>query len=267
MRVSSQLAGPRGRGLVPVSAAPPKAIATRSVRCQATTSPDFLERLLGAQRLQVLDRTEKDLFELCSDLANDEEKRRCWEVYAYFKERRAGAQSSCVAELEETGARGTACETFDSLERMVYELMSSGRTKQLYNVLKVESELSKRGGGARPHKPSMAEQELEEYHAHLRARADELFELMDRHGDGVVDREEFILAMNMLRDELGWDEAELGTVFSAIDCHGHVTREQFADILVAEELRDPTADAELLRHLSHARPNWWTDCPNTISTL
>jgi hypothetical protein len=32
--------------------------------------------------------------------------------------------------------------------------------------------------------------------------------------------------MNMLRDELGWDEAELGTVFNAIDCHGHVSREQ-----------------------------------------
>ena len=81
------------------------------------------------------------------------------------------------------------------------------------------------------------------------------------------EREEFILAMNMLRDELGWDEAELGTVFSAIDCHGHVTREQFADILVAEELRDPTADAELLRHLSHARPNWWTDCPPSVASM
>lgn len=32
--------------------------------------------------------------------------------------------------------------------------------------------------------------------------------------------------MGVLRDELGWDEAELGTVFSAIDCHGHVSREQ-----------------------------------------
>jgi hypothetical protein len=73
--------------------------------------------------------------------------------------------------------------------------------------------------------------------------------------------------MNMLRDELGWDEAELGTMFTAIDCHGHVTREQFGDIVVAEELRDPAADAELLRHLSHTRPSWWTDCPNTISTL
>jgi hypothetical protein len=129
-------------------------------------------------------------------------------------------------------------------------------------------------------------------------------------------REEFILAMNMLRDELGWDEAELGTVFNAIDCHGHVSREQvgglaggrwdggrlraqgagrrggapaigplasagrragglsaasrsrpvtpppnpnpppptplshqFQDILIAEELRDPAADAEVLRRM------------------
>lgn len=112
--------------------------------------------------------------------------------------------------------------------------------------------------------------------------------------------------MGVLRDELGWDEAELGTVFSAIDCHGHVSREQvgggaccvclrgsvhvlvtpcdvqrnrvtqllrtqrthqFGDIMVAEELRDPSADAELLRHLSHARPNWWTDMPNAVASL
>lgn len=32
--------------------------------------------------------------------------------------------------------------------------------------------------------------------------------------------------MALLRDELGWDEAELGTVFDALDCHGHVSREQ-----------------------------------------
>jgi hypothetical protein len=37
--------------------------------------------------------------------------------------------------------------------------------------------------------------------------------------------------MSLLRDELGWDEAELGTVFSAIDCHGHVTREQVGVVL------------------------------------
>jgi hypothetical protein len=183
-------------------------------------------------------------------------------------------------------------------------------------------------------------------------------------------REEFILAMNMLRDELGWDEAELGTVFNAIDCHGHVSREQvrcmrrrsvasgalrsgqqvgqptakkdcaaprhlftdfstaqlplkvpawhccpqpprllppalsppyptpphptprhatprhatprhatprhatprhatpqFRDIMIAEELRDPSADAELLRHLAHQRPSWWTDCPPAVATL
>ena len=74
-------------------------------------------------------------------------------------------------------------------------------------------------------------------------------------------REEFLHAMALLRDELGWDEAELGTVFSAIDCHGHVSREQFADILIAEELRDPSADAELLRHLTRSSqrpPSLWS---------
>jgi hypothetical protein len=144
--------------------------------------------------------------------------------------------------------------------------------------------------------------------------------------------------MSMLRNELGWDEAELGTVFDAIDCHGHVSREQvqggyrlcsglcledvrkgvacaggkrlpvlrdmavgkkvglewlqascnrlvqqrlqkhsahripkhlhqFADILVAEELRDPSADAELLRHLVHSRPAWWSDRPRNLDSL
>ena len=74
-------------------------------------------------------------------------------------------------------------------------------------------------------------------------------------------REEFIIGMNMLRDELGWDEAELGTMFTAIDCHGHVSRDQFGDILVAEELRDPSADAELLRHVTrrgHDDASFWS---------
>jgi hypothetical protein len=59
-------------------------------------------------------------------------------------------------------------------------------------------------------------------------------------------REEFILAMNMLRDELGWDEAELGTVFSAIDCHGHVSREQVRGL----QARGPCATGSGREHRS-----------------
>jgi len=55
-------------------------------------------------------RSEKDLQELCSSLATDEEKRRCWEVYRYFAERRSGAQAGCLRELEELGHPGQSCE-------------------------------------------------------------------------------------------------------------------------------------------------------------
>ncbi|KAI8464003.1 MAG: hypothetical protein J3K34DRAFT_441875 [Monoraphidium minutum] len=232
---------------------------------------DPLETLLGAQKLQVLGRAQEDLLELCTDLANDEERRRCWEVYRFFTSKRADAQSGCVRELEHGGVRGHSCEELDKLERLVYDLMSTGRTGDLYRILKVESDMAKRaaagdGGPLATH--LTPEEEAHEAHvAHLRARADELFGALDATGDGVLDREEFLQGMNTLRDELGWDEAELGTVFGAIDCHGHVTREQFSDILVAEELRDPSADAELLRHLAHARPSWWSDCPPALDTL
>lgn len=228
---------------------------------RVSVSEDPIAVLLGAQRLQVLGRAEQDLLELCSDLANDEERRRCWEVYRYFTSKRTGAQTGCVRELEHEGARGKSCEDLDKLERMVYDLMSTGRSRDLYSVLKVEAAIAQRNGPAKAHVPSDDELRHEEHMAHLRSRADELFALMDTNGDGVVDREEFIIGMNMLRDELGWDEAELGTVFTAIDCHGHVSRDQFGDIVVAEELRDPAADAEMLRHVtrrSHDGASLWS---------
>jgi hypothetical protein len=39
------------------------------------------------------------------------------------------------------------------------------------------------------------------------------------------------------------------------------------DAVVAEDLRDPAADAELLRHLRHARPGWWSDCPASVANV
>ncbi|KIZ05691.1 hypothetical protein MNEG_2268 [Monoraphidium neglectum] len=190
------------------------------------------------------------------------------EVYRYFTSKRSGAQTGCVRELEHEGARGKSCEDLDKLERLVFELMSTGRTKDLYSILKVESQLAeRRGEHLAPHEPTAEERQHDDHITHLRVRADELFDAMDTNGDGIVDREEFLVAMSMLRNELGWDEAELGTVFDAIDCHGHVSREQFADILVAEELRDPSADAELLRHLVHSRPAWWSDRPRNLDSL
>ena len=77
-----------------------------------------------------------------------------------------------------------------------------------------------------PQKTSTQKQAHLDRLAYLRARADALFEAMDADASGAVDREEFIAAMDLLKSDLGWSEAELGAVFSAIDCHGHVTREQ-----------------------------------------
>lgn len=39
---------------------------------------------------------------------------------------------------------------------------------------------------------------------------------------------------------------------------------QFVNIVQAEQLCDIGSDADVLRHVPHARPNWWTDAPHCI---
>ena len=79
-----------------------------SRRAPSKLSPPFLP---PPNTTQVLDRSEADLAELCSDLASDEERRRCWDVYRFFAERRAAAQSGCVREMSEGDGRpGQHCE-------------------------------------------------------------------------------------------------------------------------------------------------------------
>lgn len=57
---------------------------------------------------------------------------------------------------------------------------------------------------------------------------------------------------------------ELGKCLTAVDAHGHVSQEQFVEIVAAEQLIDPDSDAHLLMHLAHARPNWWSDMPRSL---
>jgi hypothetical protein len=39
---------------------------------------------------------------------------------------------------------------------------------------------------------------------------------------------------------------------------------QFVSIVQAEQFCDPAADADVLRHVPHARPNWWSEAPHCI---
>jgi len=42
---------------------------------------------------------------------------------------------------------------------------------------------------------------------------------------------------------------------------------QFVDIVQAEQICDPACDAEVLRHLAHSRPSWWSDAPHCITDV
>jgi hypothetical protein len=58
------------------------------------------------------------------------------QVWKFYHDRRAEAQSGCKLELE-SGSAATACQSLDSLEKLVYEVAYSGDAEQLYHVLKV----------------------------------------------------------------------------------------------------------------------------------
>ena len=42
---------------------------------------------------------------------------------------------------------------------------------------------------------------------------------------------------------------------------------QFVNIVQAEQLCEPAADADILRHVPHARPNWWSEAPHCITDV
>jgi hypothetical protein len=50
-------------------------------------------------------------------------------------------------------------------------------------------------------------------------------------------------------------------------CLAGLARLQFTDIVAAESMRKPDSDAEVLRHLPHSRPGWWSECPPSIDNL
>lgn len=216
-----------------------------------------LEILLGAQKLHILGHVEKELDDFCSTRKSPEARNQCQEVVSYYKDKLSQAQSGCVRELE-SEKRGSACDDLDNLERLVYEVAYSGGAETLYRVLRAEQQAAKRK--ADPHaapRPTQTDR-LDALHS----KAMTLFEIVDANHNGAIDREELLNAMAILECKLSEDE--LGLVLSCMDCHGHITKDQFADIVQAEELRTPDSDAEVLRHLKHSRPSWWSECPMSI---
>jgi hypothetical protein len=224
-----------------------------------------LEILANSQRLSILEHADQELKSLCTSRASEEERRRCFEVYDYYHENRSKALSGCAQELEK-GKAGAACQSLDSLERLVYEVAYTGDAETLYQTLKVQSNIAKRAAAGAPPPQSNTLQRISSHSAEeLKIKAMQLFEDIDTDGNGVIDREEFLNAMHMLHHALSDHEMEL--VFSCMDSHGYLTPEQFVDIVKAERLSDPHADAEILRHTKHTRPSWWTDAPHCVTDV
>lgn len=231
------------------------------VRVATGSSP--MDILVNSQRLSILEHADQELKDLCSNIASEEERQRCFEVYDYYHENRSKALAGCAKELEQEGKAGAACQSLDSLERLVYEVAYTGDAETLYQTLKVQSNIAKRAatGSAAPQSSTL--QRVSSHSAEeLKVKAMQLFEDIDADGNGVIDREEFLNAMHTLHHALSDHEMEL--VFSCMDAHGYLTPEQFVSIVEAERLSDPSADAEILRQTKHSRPSWWTDGPPCV---
>jgi hypothetical protein len=205
----------------------------------------------------VLDHADSELANLCSSKATAEEQAKCCEVWKFYHDKRQQAQSGCRLELETEGREGNSCAQLDTLERMVYEVAFSGDAEQLYHVLRTQSNMAKRSAQGSPEASSK-----QEVLDNLKAKALTMFEQIDLDGNGVIDREEFLSAMALLQHHLGDTEMEM--IFSCMDSHGYLTPDQFVNIVQAEQMCDTGSDADVLRHVPHARPNWWSDAPHYI---
>lgn len=233
------------------------------VRAAVHPSP-ALDILMNSQQMLVLDHADEELANLCSSISTPQEQAECWEVWKFYHDRRQQMQSGCMRELEAEGRGGSACQSLDSLERLVYEVAFSGDAEQLYHMLKIQNNIEKKRGAASAADHAVI-QDKQAVLDSLRAKALDLFRQMDADGNGVIDREEFLNAMSLLHRALGDHEMELA--FSCMDSNGYITPEQFVGIVQAEELCDPASDAEILRHTKHARPSWWSEAPHCITDV
>jgi Ca2+-binding EF-hand superfamily protein len=211
----------------------------------------------------VLDYAEQELQDLCSTKPTEEEKERCWQVYDYYNEKRQQAESGCAVELNSGDRQGSGCQSLDSLGKLVYEVAYSGDAEQLRHVLEAENNAEKRraAGTNRPATPLDMQQLLDG----LKVKALALFADIDTDGNGVIDREEFLVAMQQLQHALS--DGEMALVFGCMESNGCITPQQFVDIVQAEALQDPAADAAMLRATPHSRPGWWSEPMKCVSDV
>jgi hypothetical protein len=66
------------------------------------------------------------------------------QVYDYYNEKRQQAQSGCALELGTGEQQGAACQSLDSLSKLVYEVAYSGSAEQLRHVLEAENNAEKK---------------------------------------------------------------------------------------------------------------------------
>ncbi|WIA41497.1 hypothetical protein OEZ86_008871 [Tetradesmus obliquus] len=230
------------------------------LRATATPNP-ALDILVNSQRMSLLDHADQELADLCSTKATPEEQAKCWEVWKFYHDRRQQAQSGCKLELE-SGSAAAACQSLDSLEKLVYEVAFTGDAEQLYHSLKIQSNMEKKRVSASSSEVAAIADKQAVLDA-LHAKAMTMFGQLDTDGNGVIDREEFLSGMSLLHHALGDHEMELA--LSCMDSHGYITPEQFVGIVQAEELwDDKDCDSHILRLTKHARPAWWSDAPHSV---
>lgn len=109
------------------------------------------------------------------------------QVYDYYQDKRRNAQAGCLAELEGQGRPGACCNSFDNLEKMVYELGYTGKSEDLYRVLKVENNIAKRKAGKQSGE-DVPVVKKDDHTSAMRKKAMDLFKKVDTDGNGMIDR-------------------------------------------------------------------------------
>ncbi|KAG2444867.1 hypothetical protein HXX76_001605 [Chlamydomonas incerta] len=222
--------------------------------------------------------------------------RRCWHVYRSFSQARRRLEAAAAAEAAAAGGAGVpgaACADLEVLEKLVREL--GPRPSELVGVLAANERLlgsltiggagavassgaggagggqgagagatskakEKAAGTAAP--PRGAGGPAEVVPGLSQSQAEAVYARLDRRGRGWLDQDDLMAGLELLGEHL--DASDVEQICLEMGSTGRVDMQAFCDIVASQRLVVPGSDAVFLRHVCHARPEWWSDVPHFL---